>query len=225
MLIRSIFCIPLLLLSGCITTRSSLQAEQEKHEQLKERAEFENRLVEVSDETRTTLGRLEILERRIADSELQDKSAKEQKSEEFKKQNEKMDLLVESVSKLEEKLVKLNQEFTECRAEQARLSAAVQNAKEREKEKEKDPKKDHYKDADLDFEKGQWKEAALGYQYYREKNPKGKFYARATYQMGLCFEKLKLMDEAKSFFEEITVRFPKSKYFELAQVKLKKIKK
>ena len=81
-----------------------------------------------------------------------------------------------------------------------------------------------------DFQKGEglysqkkWKEAIVAYQKYRENQPKGKFYADATYKMGQAFLALGMKDESKSFFEEVRVKYPKSPLAKKAEKQLKSL--
>ena len=71
--------------------------------------------------------------------------------------------------------------------------------------------------------KKQYEKAILMFEKYRTKYPRGKKYAAATYEIGHCFEKLKLPRDAKAFYQEIVERYPKTKMSARAQSKLKKI--
>jgi len=67
-----------------------------------------------------------------------------------------------------------------------------------------------FKKAEKYFEKEEWKKAIINYEKYREKNKKGPFYRKSTFQIGLCFQKLEMHKEAKVFFREVLESFPKS---------------
>ncbi|HMN67781.1 MAG TPA: tetratricopeptide repeat protein [Bdellovibrionales bacterium] len=69
-----------------------------------------------------------------------------------------------------------------------------------------------------------WKEAIVAYQKYRDANPKGKSYGDATYKIGVCFQELKMKDEAKAFFEEVIAKYPGSKDAKKASLRMKSIK-
>lgn len=71
--------------------------------------------------------------------------------------------------------------------------------------------------------KKEYEKAILVFEKYRTKYPRGKKYAAATYEIGQCFEKLKLPRDAKAFYQEIIERYPKTKMSARAQSKLKKI--
>ncbi len=81
-----------------------------------------------------------------------------------------------------------------------------------------------YEDGETLFAQKKFKEAILSYQKYRDNMPKGKFYADATYKMGVCFQEAGLKDEAKVFFDEVTNKFPGSKEAKKAAFRAKQIK-
>lgn len=219
-------------LAGCITTRTSLQAEAEKQQERQHKAELEMRVQETQEDFRSLIGRIEVLERNHQDAETQKLNDVQQRGEEAKKLNEKIDLLVESMGKMEARLEKMAVDSEAHQNDYADFKKQFEDFKKAQQTKPllKSPaaapaKTDTYSQAASDFGKGRWREAALGFQQYRERNPKGARYAEATYNMGLCFEKLQMMDEARVFFEEVVTRFPKSKYAQTAQARLKNIKK
>jgi TolA-binding protein len=74
------------------------------------------------------------------------------------------------------------------------------------------------------FSGKKWKDAAAAFQKYREAFPKGKAYSDATYKIGVCFQELGLKDEAKSFYDEVVAKFPKSKEAKKARIRLKSLK-
>ena len=74
------------------------------------------------------------------------------------------------------------------------------------------------------FAAKKWKDAAAAFQKYRETFPKGKAYADATYKIGVCFQELGLKDEAKSFYDEVVAKFPKSKEAKKATIRIKSVK-
>lgn len=74
------------------------------------------------------------------------------------------------------------------------------------------------------FEQKKYKEAIVYYQKYRDENPKGKQYAEATYKIGMCFQELKLKDEAKAFFDEVIAKYPGSKEAKKAAFRSKQLK-
>lgn len=81
-----------------------------------------------------------------------------------------------------------------------------------------------YAEAEEQFTAKKWKEAIVLYQKYRDENPKGKMYADATYKIGMCFQELKLKDEAKAFFDEVIAKYPGSKEAKKAAFRSKQLK-
>ncbi len=73
------------------------------------------------------------------------------------------------------------------------------------------------------FKLKKWKKAIVAYQEYRTKNPKGRFWAEATYKIGVCFQELGLKLDAKSFYQEVIEVKPNSKAARNAKYRLKKL--
>ena len=82
-----------------------------------------------------------------------------------------------------------------------------------------------FEKAEKFFKEENWKSAIVHYEKYRAQNKKGEFYGRATLQIGLCFQKLKMQKEAKVFFREVLSSFPKSAVAKEAKQKLASAKK
>lgn len=74
------------------------------------------------------------------------------------------------------------------------------------------------------FEARRWRNAALEFEKYRSKNPKGKYYISATYKIGVCFEELGEKDNARLFYEEIIKNHPQHHIAKKARYRLKKLK-
>lgn len=89
--------------------------------------------------------------------------------------------------------------------------------------KEKNPKAFYEKGEEL-FKEQKWKEAISAYQKYREAQPKGQYQADATYKIGVCFQELHMKDEAKTFYEEVIQKAPKSREAKKAAIRLKSLK-
>ena len=82
-----------------------------------------------------------------------------------------------------------------------------------------------FEKAEKFFKTENWKSAIVHYEKYRAQNKKGEFYGRATLQIGLCFQKLKMQKEAKVFFREVVSSFPKSAVAKEAKQKLAGLQK
>ena len=92
----------------------------------------------------------------------------------------------------------------------ATLAEEVKNKKRQKNSVSTDNPDKFFKEAEKLFKEEKWKAAIINYEKYREKNKKGQFYRKSTFQIGLCFQKLSMSKEAKVFFREILESFPKS---------------
>ena len=82
--------------------------------------------------------------------------------------------------------------------------------------------RDPFKQAEIFFQQEKWKSAIVYYEKYRKNNTTGLFYMKATFQIGLCFKKLKMEKEMQVFAQELIDRFPKSEETKIAREWLKK---
>lgn len=229
-----------LIMTGCLRTRESLKEEEAAvamRDQVsslqKVHADSTSKLDELMDQNRALNGRIEELEFRLSKSEQDQGSGKEnvQKNlDESKRQNE---LLQESISKMETQLQALQEEIVTLKSKDAGKTSRSSDAKAAEKDrgeerdiaKEKKTKEKAMIDVALgNFEEKKWKEAILGFDQYREKNPKGKYAAEATYKTGVCFQELGMTDEAKVFYQDVVAKFPQSDMAKKAQIRLKSLK-
>ncbi len=127
---------------------------------------------------------------------------------ELRGQVEKMDKVQEDrVAELEKGLLSLIQTL-DLRV--ATLAEEVKNKKQQKNSVSKDDPDRFFKEAEKLFKEEKWKAAIINYEKYREKNKKGQFYRKSTFQIGLCFQKLSMSKEAKVFFREVVESFPKS---------------
>ena len=92
----------------------------------------------------------------------------------------------------------------------ATLAEEVKNKRQKKDSVSKDDLDSFFNKAEKLFNEENWKAAIINYEKYREKNKKGKFYKKSTFQIGLCFQKLSMYKEAKVFFREVIESFPKS---------------
>ena len=90
--------------------------------------------------------------------------------------------------------------------------AALANKAENKQESkpEEDTPENSFEKAEKFFKEENWKAAIINYEKYREINKKGDFYKQSTFQIGICFQKLGMLKEAKVFFREIVESFPNS---------------
>ena len=92
----------------------------------------------------------------------------------------------------------------------ATLAEEVKNKTRKKNSVSTDNPDKFFKEAEKLFKEEKWKAAIINYEKYREKNKKGQFYRKSTFQIGLCFQKLSMSKEAKVFFREVLESFPKS---------------
>lgn len=222
-----------LILAGCLRTREDLK-EAETASAMKEQvltlqksnADSASRMDELMEQNRQLTGRLEELDHRVKKYEEQQgtESATQQKTvEESKRTNE---LLQETVTKLENQVQALQEELVTLKTKDlGKSSGKTEESKDKEKgRKEKELDKGVFESAINAFQDKKWKEAILSFDQYREKNPKGKFAAEATYKTGVCFQELGMLDEAKVFYQDVVAKFPKSDMAKKAQYRLKAMK-
>ncbi len=220
-------------MTSCLQTREDIkeiEAANAMKDQVsslqKNNADASTRMEELLEQNRTLTGRLEELEHRLKKNEEQEGSGKEglnQTLEESKRNNQ---LLQESVSKLENQLQGLQEEIIALRTKESTKSKNENGDRKNNDQKKKETEKDSelLESALTHFQEKRWKEAILNFDQYREKNPKGKFAAEATYKTGVCFQELGMTEEAKVFFQEVIAKYPKSDMSKKAQYRLKTIK-
>ncbi|MCE3009241.1 MAG: tetratricopeptide repeat protein [Proteobacteria bacterium] len=211
-----------LALTGCETlvTRSEVR-EVESKRQMQEQvstlqkttADVNNRFSEIESDLRQVNGRVEVIENKLNfSSRVQADSSIEQ--------NKKILLLQEEMTRVEAQIQSMQADLQGLRqAVEAALSAAPKS------EITSSSKKNPFQIGEDEFNQKQWKQAILSYQKYRDTYPRGKSFAEATYKIGVCFQELKMNDEARTFYEEVIAKFPKSNEAKKAQARLKNLKK
>lgn len=205
-------------LGGCLTTRTQLREQTRLQSDVavlqENKAEFEARNQELDSQLRNLNGRIEILELGFRDLKESLRSREMQMNSQQEGVDGKFFLVQEALSKMESELNRFNEE----------LSTLKKNQAQKVPVKSGSSSLGDYNQAELDFAKKKWKEAAIGYQKYRDRNPKGKNYADATYKIGVCFQEMGMKSEAKAFFEEAVEKFPKTRTAEKAKYRLKSLK-
>lgn len=220
-MIRNIFLgiVSTLMISGCLTTRSELR-EQEQKQVLQEqvttlqqtRAQEQVRQQEYDEQIRTMSGRLDQVERRLSGfqetlAQLQGAIGRghDESGQKFKAVEEALVKLDGQAAALAQEVEGLKKPKTSAKAEPAGGKSTMQ-------------------EADEAFDAKDWKGAIVLYQKYRDRNPKGKKYAEATVRIGQCFKELGMKSEAKSFFEEVTDKYPTTPEAKKAKSLLKGLK-
>jgi TolA-binding protein len=177
-----------LLMVGCLRTRSDVQQIETtqrietKVETLKKsNADAEARISEYDDQLRQLRGQIEEVQR-FNQVQSQNRSEQEQAFESYKQQmDSKLKLFEQALERIEKQVQSLSQKVSSSRA-----AAAPQGKR----------KLGNYGQAQIDFQNRRWKAAAIGYQKYRDLNPKGRRYSEATYRIGVCFQEMKMYSEA-----------------------------
>ncbi|MCB9025007.1 MAG: tetratricopeptide repeat protein [Bdellovibrionaceae bacterium] len=208
--------ITMFFLSGCLTTRSQMKEQSQLQSQVaniqESKADLDVRLQDFENQMREFNGRIEVLEndsRQFRD--YNGKTTERKKIDDGLLEN-KFKVIQEALLKIETELQRLSVELDSLRT------------KNTKKETSSSSNKGNYQQAESDFSKKKWKEAAVGYQKYRDLNSKGKYYADATYKIGVCFQEMGMKKEAKAFYEEIIEKYPKSHITSKAQYRLKNLK-
>lgn len=212
-----------LFLSGCLQTRTDVKAgeqgkvlQQQVSTLQKTNADVSSRFEEAEEQIRFLNGRVEALENQISQTKQESESVKRSSSETIQSQAQKMSIFQEALTKME-----LEQD--KMRSEMQALKSALQ-ADSTSAAPAPAQSKNTFDVAEAYFAKKDFRQAILEYQKYREKFPKGKNVTVATYKMGLCFQELGLKEDAKSFYEEVISKSPKSDEAKKSKVRLQKLK-
>lgn len=212
-------------LTACLRTRADLRQETEQKTEMKSQlsqlqrseARDELRFQEYETQFRQINGRMESLEYKWEQSQrLKEETLSSQEAEKSQRE-ERMRIFEEALRALEGQVQQLTQELELIKSENAALALA--------KEKQAvSLQKGNFKSATEAFAKKDWKAAIVGFQKYREMNPKGRHYALATFKIGVCFRELGMAADSKAFFEEVVEKFPKNKEAAQAKTYLKSLK-
>lgn len=212
--------------TGCLQTRSNLKEQEEKQVLRKQvvnlqqtTADVSSKFNEVDEDLRKTNGRIEALDARM--TQIKDRAEKNDFALEakFKEQDTKFQAF-------REELQRMQAELSEVKASNAALQAAFQaggtsSGSSGGKNSDKNP----FELGESRFEQKSWREAIFAYEDYRKSYPKGKNFGAATYKIGVSFQELGMLDDAKPFYDEVISKFPKSKEADRARSRLKAISK
>ncbi len=212
-----------LFLSGCLQTRTDVKAgeqgkvlQQQVSTLQKTNADVSSRFEEAEEQIRFLNGRVEALENQISQTKQESESVKRSSSETIQSQAQKMSIFQEALTKMESEQDKMRSEMQALKSALQSDSAPAASAPTQSK--------NTFDVAEALFAKKDFRQAILEYQKYREKFPKGKNVTVATYKMGVCFQELGLKDDAKSFYEEVISKSPKSDEAKKSKVRLQKLK-
>jgi TolA-binding protein len=182
----------------------------------KTNADVSSRFEEAEDQIRFLNGRVEALENQISQTKQESEFVKKSSSETIQSQTQKMSIFQEALTKMELEQDKMRSEMQALKSALQSDSAQVAMPAL--------PSKNTFETAEAFFAKKDFRQAILEYQKYREKFPKGKNVAVATYKMGICFQELGLKEDAKSFYEEVISKSPKSDEAKKSKIRLQKLK-
>ncbi len=211
--------VALLLISGCtLDTRSQVRQEDERTVMRKQvqnlqqtTADVNSRFADVEEDVRRANGRIEALETRLQ------RSAQEQQGKSTQASQALDARLADNDKAYREEFKALHAEIDALKAQlESRRSSDAAAAS---------AAKDPFSSAESKFDQKSYQGAILDYQAYRKANPSGKHFAAATYKIGVSFQEMGMIDEARAFYDEVIAKAPKSKEAKSAQAKLKALKK
>lgn len=212
-----------LFLTGCLKTRNEVRDGDQRQVMQQQvvtlqrtNADAASRVADLEESIRSLNGRVDVVENRIDKSDAGSGNAMKSYQDQNRDLNQKVAILQEALTKMERDMLALNAELQAVKAEKA-AAHAEKSAKQ--------GKKDVYEAGQEFFNKKDWKQAILNYQKYRDDNPKGSKFADATYKIGVAFQELGMKEEAKTFYDEVASKYPKSEEARRAKIRLKGLKK
>lgn len=210
------------LLTGCLKTRNDVR-ENEQSQVMQQQvvtlqrtnADVTSKFSEIEEQMRELNGRVDIVENKLGKNDSNIESSMKAAHQQNQDLNQKVVLLQEALTKMEADVHALSAEIQAVKAEKAASNA------ERAAKQAKADVLDMGRDF---FEKKDWKQSILNFQKYRDDHPKGKNFAEATYKIGVAFQELGMTDEAKTFYDEVVSKFPKTDEARRAKTRLKGLK-
>lgn len=225
--------VAVVVLSSCLKTRSELgegyqsqvYSKKQADNQAQQAASEVAKIDEKDELIRTLNGRVETLENQIAQLN---------KEKQENPDGQKIQLLQESLIKMEAQLAKLEGDLATAKAQPPQATHAnppAPNSSDAKvppvKGEIKSTKNAAFDSAQDFFAKKDFKNAILEYQKFVDANAKtkNKLVPEAKYKIGLCFEALGLKDEAHSFYEEVAAQHGSTEFGKKAKAKVTKTKK
>lgn len=201
----------LLLMSGCLKTRSEVSPTEQSYIYRKKQMEDAKSLngstptsttagsvdtgsaaVDSDELVRTLNGRIEVLENQVS---------------QFQKEKENS-LEASKIAALQESLAKMELQIQKLEAEKAGVATQAAATPAKSSDENLNIKKTTFDVAEDLFSKKEWKKAILSYQKFIEESPKSKQVSDAKYKTGVAFQEMGLKDEALAFYEEVIVQYP-----------------
>jgi TolA-binding protein len=215
-------------LTGCLETRSGVKELEEKQVLRKQvttlqqsTADVTTRFSEIEEDLRKTNGRSEQLDARM--TQIKDRAEKNDFALEAKLKEHEAKLAA-----FREELQKMQTELNDVRASNQALQAAIQAGAASGSSgggSASGGGGSAFDRGEAKFDAKSWKDAIFAYEEYRKASPKGKHFAAATYKIGVCFQELGMVDDAKPFYEEVISKAGKSKEADRARTRLKALSK
>ena len=191
------------LLSGCLLTHEDIRDEIESEVAVQRKKNKES--------YKKVQGGVFSVQAKVSEMEESVRELRGQIDLILKKQETQEELNQEAQKQIEEMNTSLNTSLKNLEEQVTSLTTGLEQQKEEAKKlMESDPEY-HFKVAEEFSNKENWKKAIVSYERYREKNKSGKFFKKATFQIGQCFQNLDMKKEAQVFFKEVVSSFPKSK--------------
>lgn len=186
---------------------------------------------------RQLLGRVERLEQRLGPLLLQVQQHTLNQNKNID-EDDKLLTLQQAMLELEQRLQNLENHASSTDADididknndkdkKAEIKSALPQARpkvgSKKTKKRSSQKVGNFAGAQQAFSGERWREAIQGYKKYRQLNPRGKQYAVATYKMGVSFENLGLKKEARSFYQELISKYPRSRLTSKVKFRLSRL--
>ena len=217
-MIKIIFMISIVLgFTSCLKTRSELGSQYQSQVYTQKQAEnqlpneSEPKIDERDELIRQLNGRVESLEKQISEIQLSKNQSVDA---------EKIQLLQESLVKMEAQIQKLENEAA-LKPSDSRV--VVPTKTEKAVAAQTPPtKKTGFDEAQELYANKDYKKAILEYEKFVSANPKNKNVPEAKYKIGACFEAMGMKDEAYSFYEEVASLYGGSTYGKKAKQKVSK---
>lgn len=232
--------VAVLFLSSCLKTRSELgegyqsQVYSKKQaDNQKQNANEPSEVVKIDEKDeliRNLNGRVESLENQITQLNKEKQEADKQGSTD----EQKIQVLQDSLIKMEAQLTKLEAELAAAKVQGSAASHVTTPAPNSSDAKVppvkgelKSSKNTTFDLAQEYFAKKDFKNAILEYQKFVDANAKtkNKLVPEAKYKIGLCFESMGLKDEAHSFYEEVAAQHGNTEFGKKAKAKVTKTNK
>lgn len=208
-------------MTACLKTRSQLKGGDESSMRTgnngryvdgkmgqQQRAQIDSRFFEIDRDFRQLYGKIELIEKQISDSAQAPQAGTALGTVDA----ERIKGLEKRISTLEEALLAIDKKLNNRPAKSDKGTSA-------RLKKPKGP----FGYGELYFSQGKYEEAITSYDKYRKRYPRGKHYAQATLKMGLCFQKLRMNQDAKAFYKEVIQRYPNTRVSVRAKKNLKRL--